>query len=453
MNKKIVIYGGGTFNHVACHLAIAAPAFGSTARRLFELVNQKWNLPHHIIDVDLKLTKMADPTSPIITNRDLGEDVKRIVADPLTKVVFFNAAVADFEGQVNVQADISEAPYNQDKYGFRFSSRSDAVSLKLHPAEKLVQTIRKDRKDIFLVAFKTTCWKVAPDQPKDAADKVIAAHKRSMYLAGLNLCKQASVNLVLVNNVHPSFRYNMIVTPEEAAYHETDNREDALENLVDMAWKRSHLTFTRSTVVAGDPVPWDSPLVPDNLRTIVNYCVEKNAYKPFHNATVGHFACKIDDQTFLTSIRKSNFNELDKNGLVLVKTDGPDTVIAYGAKPSVGGQSQRTVFNDHPGFDCIVHFHCPLRPFHPDNIPIRSQRDVECGSHQCGKNTSDGLATFIGSGYSFSPAEPHAKYIKAVYLDQHGPNIVFSKETDPQFVIDFIERNFDLEKKTGGYQL
>lgn len=30
MNKKCIIIGGGTFNHVRCHLALAAPAFGET---------------------------------------------------------------------------------------------------------------------------------------------------------------------------------------------------------------------------------------------------------------------------------------------------------------------------------------------------------------------------------------------------------------------------------------
>jgi hypothetical protein len=39
----------------------------------------------------------------------------------------------------------------------------------------------------------------------------------------------------------------------------------------------------------------------------------------------------------------------------------------------------------------------------------------------------------------------------AVFLDQHGPNIVFNKSIDPQEVIGFIEANFDLEGKTGGY--
>lgn len=150
---------------------------------------------------------------------------------------------------------------------------------------------------------------------------------------------------------------------------------------------------------------------------------------------MGHFAAKLSDDTFLTSKRKTNFNDIAKNGLVKIKTDGPDTVLAFGAKPSVGGQSQRIVFKDHPGMDCIVHAHVPIRK--GSEVPVVSQREYECGSHECGKNTSRGLKKFGN--------------LWAVFLDQHGPNIVFNKSINPQEVIDFIEANFDLEGKTGGY--
>ncbi len=158
---------------------------------------------------------------------------------------------------------------------------------------------------------------------------------------------------------------------------------------------------------------------------------------------MGHFAVKLSDTEFLSSIRKSNLNWIDKIGMVYVKTDGPDTVLAYGAKPSVGGQSQRIVFREHKGYDCIVHFHCPLKKNPIFNIPIVSQREVECGSHQCGQNTSSNLKDFCIESTN----------IKAVYLDKHGPNILFNSKSNPQNVIDFIEQNFDLSKKTGGYQI
>jgi hypothetical protein len=40
----------------------------------------------------------------------------------------------------------------------------------------------------------------------------------------------------------------------------------------------------------------------------------------------------------------------------------------------------------------------------------------------------------------------------AVYLQEHGPNIVFnSNKTTAKELIEFIDANFDLNKKTGGY--
>ncbi len=311
-----------------------------------------------------------------------------------------------------------------------FSKTMDYLdSVKTDPLTKIifnmdfesVCSIRKERKDLFSVAVNET-YLASPEK---------------QYNESLRMLKGQSHNLLLSYD-HYTQLY-MIIAPEEAAYHQTKFIDEVLENLVDMALKRSHLTFTRSTVIAGESVPWNSELVPSALRTVVNYCINKNAYKALNNATVGHFAAKINDTTFLTSKRKSNFNDLDKIGLVKVETDGPDSVLAYGSKPSVGGQSQRIVFNDHQEYDLIVHFHSMLRDNHPDDIPIVSQRDVECGSKKCGENTSNGLRKFGN--------------LSAVMLDNHGPNIVFNRSIDPQEVINFIERNFDLSSKTGGYNL
>lgn len=412
MNKKAYIYGGGTFANVSPHLSLCAQAFGNTANFLHKELKYRTAL-----DVLPIWTKMADRMSNLKTNDDVAAHLRGVVNDPLTKVVVMSCALCDFSGHLTVPAS------------GRLSSRSQYLpGIQLTPAKKLLSIVRQEpnvygavRKDIFLVSFKTT-YNVS---------------RQEMFTAGLNLLKESSSNLVLVNDIF--HRINMIVTPEETTYHETDDRSLALSGLAEMISFRSNLTFTQSTVIAGEPVSWNSDLVPYPLRIVVDYCVKKNAYKPFKDATVGHFACKLSDTEFLTSIRKSNFNDLHKNGLVRIKTDGPDTVIAYGAKPSVGGQSQRQVFRDHPGMDCIVHFHCPLKPLAPDDIPVRSQYEVECGSHQCGKNTSEGLKQFGN--------------LKAVYLSNHGPNIVFNKDINPHEVITFIERNFDLEKKTGGYHL
>ena len=401
-NRKIHIIGGGTFSDVKAHLAVSAPAFGNTAKRMRALCEERFG---DKMDVELHLTAMCDGGSPKLkTNADIDALLTTIVADPLTKVVILNAALCDFTGHID--SDLARLD----------SSR--AYNMKLIPAEKIIKKIRAVRKDIFLVAFKTTA----------------GADEQTQYLAGLNLMKKNHVNLVLANDVVN--RRNMIITPEEAKYHITTDREEALWNLIDMTFFRSHLTFTQSTVVAGDPVPWLDERVPAALKEVIDFCIAGGAYKAFGGTTVGHFAAKLDDQTFLTSMRKTNFNDLAKNGLVLVKTDGPDSVLAYGAKPSVGGQSQRIIFKDHEGFDCIAHFHCEMKADARDAIPVASQRENECGSRNCGLNTSNNLKQFGN--------------LKAVMLDNHGPNIVFPSSIDPQEVINFITANFDLSTKTGG---
>jgi len=419
-NKNIHVFGGGTVAHISNHFAITAPAYGSTAFKLANLCRKRFSCY-----VWTELTRMAGGAR-METNEDIFKRIKELKEIPDTKIIFLNCALCDWEpNYLELEDDTGKITGTVElgKYAPRLSSRGPSPYVTVNPADKVVNTIREGRKDIFLVAFKATC----------------GATKQEMYEKGLRLCKEGSCNLVLINDTKT--HWNMIITPEEAAYHETQDRDEVLKNLVDMTFYRSQLTFTQSTVVDGHPVKWDDAIVPHALRTVVDHCVKKNAYKPFKDATVGHFACKLADDEFLTSIRKSNFNKLYETGLVKVKTDGPDTVIAYGAKPSVGGQSQRRVFKDHPGYDCIVHFHCPLRPDALHSIPVRSQREVECGSHQCGQNTSDGLMEYPEYG------------VKAVYLDQHGPNIVFNKDADSNKVIEFIEKNFDLEQKTGGYQL
>lgn len=111
--------------------------------------------------------------------------------------------------------------------------------------------------------------------------------------------------------------------------------------------------------------------------------------------------------------------------------------LADDPKPSVGGQSQRIVFDEHPDVDCIVHFHCPLKE--GSFIHVAEQRPYECGSHQCGQNTSRHLTRYG----EFGPG------LYAVMLDKHGPNIVFdSKTADPDDVIRFIEDNWDLGGRT-----
>jgi len=407
----IHVVGGGTIVHVRNHLALAAPAYGSTAREIAGICTRMGHATR------LTLTRMADTASPYETNDDMARLAGEIRANANTRIVFWNPAICDFNGQIG---DVAPARKAQ-----RLKTMQGEQVMTLSPADKIVASIRKDRKDIYLVAFKTTT----------------GATEDEMYLAGLKLMKGAHINLVLVNDVVT--RMNMVVTPEEARYHVTSERVEALEGLVEMAILRSQSTFTRSTVVEGSKgVEWNSDLIAPNLREVVNFCIERGAYKPLETkrgkVTVGHFAARGPDGKIITSRRWSNFNELPQTGMVLIEPKGLHSVLAYGGKPSVGGQSQRIIFSDHPKLDNIVHFHCPLKPDAPQKVPLRPQRPYECGSHECGQNTSNGLREMEDG-------------IWAVMLDSHGPNIVFRNDVPSDRVIAFIERNFDLDDKTGGH--
>lgn len=404
------IFGGGTFHHVRNHLSLCAPAFGKTAR----YINTFYD------DAHLHLTKMADPRSMLDTNEDVEWKLDQLIADPYCKIIYFNVALCDYEGHI-IGQDVVDGTFPRTasgKYETRLKTSDGYQMMELTPAAKLIGKIRKERKDIFVVGFKTTC----------------GASEHEQYITALNMLKANSLNLVLANDT--GNHRNMIVAPEETKYCVTTDRNKVLTELVWMTDNRSRNTFTRSTVVPGDTVPWNSNEIPDNLRKVVDYCIQRGAYKPFRGATAGHFAVKVNNNEVLTSKRKHNYNNLSEDGLVRVQYEGLDKVIAYGAKPSVGGQSQRIVFDEHPDLDCIVHFHCPMKEDARDLVPVAEQSSHECGSHQCGANTSRNLKKFDD--------------LEAVMLDNHGPNIVFSKDIDPHKVIDFIEANFNLEEKTGG---
>lgn len=419
---NIEVIGGGTVSHVRNHLALTAPAYGSTARKIVDIIYRD-HYDSVFYNVNLHLTKMANQGyGALESNQDISKLVDELTASYLTKIVFFNPALVDFKGAIATGAPAGyewadNVPTASGKYETRLKSTDGERRMLLTPTEKVLSKIRKNRKNIFLVAFKTTCGATEDEQ----------------FLTGLHLLKDNSCNLVLANDTKT--RLNMIITPEQARYSVTTDREVALQELVKMTMSRSKGTFTTSHIVPGESIPWDSELIPSNLRTVVDHCIQAGAYKPFNGSTVGHFATKVNETDFVTSKRKTNYNNLQEVGMVLCRAEGEDRIRAFGSKPSVGGQSQRIIFKEHPDTDCIVHFHCPPKP--DASLSIRSQFENECGSHQCGKNTSDGLI-------EVKPG------IKCVYLDNHGPNIVFNKNIQPSQVIEFIDQNFDLSKSTDG---
>ena len=439
--QRFYVLTGGTMVHVAPHFSLCAPAYGRVGADIHaQLARQLRHDPNR--EAVLIRTKMAlGDSAPseaerelfkqanlpyLETNDDLAKLLALLISRPDTACIVLACAVCDWQPESLSQGG---EPLDADGFGkrvARLETRKGSLQATLRPADKLIGSIRQTRKDVFLVGFKATTGLSADAQ----------------YLTGLGLLKRASCNLVLANDVHT--RLNMVITPEEARYHVSKDRREVVEGLCEMIVLRTGLTFTRSTVVPGEPIAWDSDAIPQNLRTVVDHCIARGAYKPFQGKTVGHFATRGPRPGIIyTSRRKSDFNRLSADGLLEIEALDEDHVIARGAKPSVGGQSQRIIFDTHEDVDCIVHFHCP--PRHPTGedagggraIPVRPQRPFECGSHECGRNTAEGLREVLPG-------------IKAVYLDEHGPNICFSRHEDPRRVIEFIEHNFDLEAKTGG---
>lgn len=436
MGKRFYVLTGGTMVHVASHFSLCAPAFGRVGREIAaELAGRLDSERGRVVlirtrmaqgggepsDEERALCSDAGITS-LETNADLGAALAALVRREDTAAIVLACAVCDWAPASLAQEGEEHEAAPLGKRARRLETRRGELVARLRPADKLIGGVRRERKDIFLVGFKATTGRSEDAQ----------------YLSGLGLLKEASCNLVLANDTET--RLNMVVTPEEARYHVTRDRGEAIAGLCDMIALRSRLTFTRSTVVPGPAIPWSSDAVPHSLRAVVDHCIRRGAYKPFRGVTVGHFAARGPRPGVIyTSRRKSDFRQLATDGLVEIEAVGDSRVLARGARPSVGGQSQRIIFDQHRDVDCIVHFHCPPRSAGPAGppLPVRAQRPYECGSHECGENTSSGLRE-IGPG------------IKAVYLDEHGPNICFARDQDPRRVIDLIERYFDLERKTGG---
>ena len=201
-NKKIHIIGGGTISRIAPHLCLCAPAYGGTARRLESLCKEI--LPK--LDTELHLTNMAGGKH-LETYEDIVNLAANIFYDNDTKIVFMPAAIVDYGIPVEEDGLLKN----------RFSTENNpTLDLHFEALPKIIKKFRQGhgvmtRKDIFLVGFKQT-FNLSEDE---------------QYIAGLNLCKKSSANLVLADD--DVTRLNMIITPEEARYCVTRSEEHTSE--------------------------------------------------------------------------------------------------------------------------------------------------------------------------------------------------------------------------------
>lgn len=169
--KKIVVLGGGTFSRIACHLSLATPAFGTTATQIHSFICDPLGfgrLPKGVKPI-LKLTKMADSLSDLVTNKDVADYIDKLLDDSTVKAIVMNVALCDFT---------MANPINQTRLS---SSDSYAVTL-VGDKLKVIEAIKTRRPDIFVVGFKTTADASSLEQA-EAAKALIQRSGADLVLA------------------------------------------------------------------------------------------------------------------------------------------------------------------------------------------------------------------------------------------------------------------------------
>ena len=192
---KCIIIGGGTFNKVACHLSLATPAFGTTAKKLKLLMDAYAN---GSVENILTLTKMADSSSSLVTNEDVDTYVTSLLGDETVKAIIMNVALCDFG---------MENPTNESRLS---SSENYSVELK-GIRSKIISKIREARPDIITVGFKTTCNDTNLQQ----------------CTKGFNLLGSSNLAYVLANDVG-SYN-NILLSRDMKIYH--GSRDSLLNTL------------------------------------------------------------------------------------------------------------------------------------------------------------------------------------------------------------------------------
>lgn len=395
--SKVIIYGGGTFSPVRNHLSLCAPSFGTTAKYMGQYLSVKYNM-----DVEVVLTKMADSTSKIITNKDISIDIDRRLNDPSTKCIIMSAALCDY--------DVVDP--DSGWHGDRLKTSEGNVTLELSPSDKLIDNIRKKRPDIFLVGFKTTTNKSAEDQ----------------FSIALKMMKRSKCNLVLANDTVT--RHNMIITPEETMYGEGD-RDSTIKELCEMIHLRYNLSYDRTIHKVTDNISMST--TPDTFQEVIRYLVDNGGFieNNGNGFTPSHFCYKNRPNGFLCSQRKANHNKVFTEGLAQVYWEDDNIYVEGSRKASVGARSQRILLESYDEYDCIVHTHNPLKT--TSSINTVEQKPFQCGSIECGMNTLQGVQDYKG--------------IKAVYINKHGANILFKSTDNPLDIIKFIKDNLVLGEK------
>lgn len=119
---------------------------------------------------------MADLKSEIVTNDDVEKLVDSLLEDKDTGTIIMNVALCDYETEIN---GIS------GKYAPRLETSLGQIPVILTPTKKIINKIRIQRPDIFLVGFKSTTNKTPDEQ----------------YFIALRAMKSSKQNLTFANDI------------------------------------------------------------------------------------------------------------------------------------------------------------------------------------------------------------------------------------------------------------
>lgn len=209
--SSIRIFGGGTLLPVKQDLALTAISYGNTSKAILALCQA------HDKKAELQLTWFADPTSSIHTISDVEGVARGYIADPQTKIVFWNPTVVEYP----------------DHTLFLTNEDGDPVlSSPLPDPQRIPRFIKDKRPDIFLVVFQTTSGLTAEEQKDNA----------------LTLLKKTNANMVFAKDT--STEWNMVVTAEQSVYHQTSDKEVGLAGLVEMTLHRSQTQWLRAVLLS-----------------------------------------------------------------------------------------------------------------------------------------------------------------------------------------------------------
>jgi hypothetical protein len=201
--SNIYIFGGGCYSAVRNHLALAAPAFGTTARRIKQ----------HLLQAELILTRMASESSSLVYNGDVKAKLQECLDDKNTSVIVMNCALCDFEGQVGDVVSGSHAT--------RLESRDAPFNMTLTVADKIISMIKEQRPDIMVVGFKTTT---------DADFDTMV--KKSLRM---------NVDVVLANDTVTRKNILVCVDANRHCYTVSDEREVLLKEIATMCEEKQGL--------------------------------------------------------------------------------------------------------------------------------------------------------------------------------------------------------------------